>query len=115
MARRCRTKVDASKTAPKVRLEIGREYVVSKYWPGTFKARLLDISEMGTYLHFLVTDAMRPGPLIEDKCPFPECVLKDSHPGDHAFADFRNGLELTIRYSHITLVLCASTEQTKAA
>jgi hypothetical protein len=89
---------------PVIPVVVGHEYIVSKYWTGTFRGRVLAISQMGTLLHLVVTDAMRPGPLIEDKCPYPECVLAEDHAGDHEFSkDLRNGSELEVRCSHIEI------------
>jgi hypothetical protein len=84
--------------------EVDREYVVLKYWTGPFRGRLLELSSMGSLARFVVTDAMRPGPLIEDKCSFPECILADLHDGDHEFSpDLRNGVEIELRLSHVQL------------
>lgn len=94
---------DAAKGLLRIVPEIGREYIVSKYWTGTFKGRVLEVSPMGRTIHFLVTDAMRPGPLIEEKCSFPECVSEDGHDGDHQFSEFRNGMELDVLYAAVDL------------
>ena len=88
---------------PIVKLEVGCEYVVSKFWTGTFRGRLTEVSWDGSILRFHVTDTMRPGPLIEEKCPYPECMAEDGHDGDHIFSEFRNGAELEVRYSHVEL------------
>jgi hypothetical protein len=81
---------------------VGREYIVSKYWTGTFRGRVVAFSEMGTLLRIDVTDAIRPGPLIEDKCPYPECISEDGHEGDHRFSTLRNGAQIELRWSHAT-------------
>ena len=88
---------------PIVKLDVGCEYIVSKFWTGTFRGRLTEVSETGSILRFCVTDTMRPGPLIEEKCPFPECMAADEHDGDHVFSEFRNGTELEVAFSHIEL------------
>jgi len=88
--------------APPVVPVVGREYVVSKYWTGTFRGRVIAISEMGSLLRIDVTDAMRPGPLIEDKCPYPECIAEDGHEGDHRFSTLRNGAQIELSVSHAT-------------
>jgi hypothetical protein len=46
---------------------------------------------------------MRPGPLIEAQCPFPECVAEEDHGGDHQFADFRNGMEVELNRGFVVL------------
>lgn len=100
---------DAVKNLLRLTPEIGREYIVSKYWTGTFQGRLLSIENPKKshsdkwILRFLVTDDMRPGPPIEEKCSFPECTAESEHDGDHVFAEFRNGSELEIRYGCVEL------------
>jgi len=100
---------DAAKELLRVLPVIGREYIVAKYWMGTFKGRVIEISGMGRIIRFLVTDAMRPGPLIEDKCPFPECIAEDGHSGDHRFTEFRNGMEVEVMYGVVELRSVATT------
>jgi hypothetical protein len=102
--RRGRGKAPDQKALTPISPQVGHEYIISKYWTGTFRARVVAISEMGTMMRVEVTDAMRPGPLIDEKCPYPECVAVEGHDGDHEFSqDLRNGIELDLRIGHVQL------------
>ncbi len=82
--------------------EIGREYTVQGYWTGTFRGRLVWISDAGWIFRFVVTDAMREQPI--DACPFPECTAESDHDGEHVFDEtLRNGRELEVYSQFVKL------------
>jgi len=74
-------------------IHIGRCYLVRGIFPGDFVGRCLGVVRVGgeKSVQMQITDTLRPAPRIPDKCPFPECVQKQDHAGDHEFLRIRVG------------------------
>jgi len=63
----------------------GRTYRVVGYYTGDFIGECVGVDR--TVARFVVIDPLRRIPKVRTRCPFPECVGKEFHDGDHEFAD----------------------------
>jgi hypothetical protein len=77
-------------------VHIGRTYRVAGYYTGDFIGKCLDVDR--SVASFLVVDPLRRIPKVRTHCPFPACVLRDLHQGEHEFADVRENTVLEVAY-----------------
>jgi hypothetical protein len=73
---------------------VGSIYRVVGYHTGDFVGSCVAITRTTVVLR--ITDTLRPGPRVLNRCAFPQCVREDLHPGDHEYARVRRGAEITI-------------------
>lgn len=84
------------------RLQLGREYRVTGYWTGEFIGRLDEVrgtsNVRGAYPLAVLTvvDPLRPLPKVREKCPFPFCVARDFHEGEHEVCSIRPGARIEV-------------------
>ena len=84
----------------------GRCYKVTGYWTGDFIGRLEDVrfpKFCGPGIHPLtvltIVDPLRPLPKVHEKCPFPFCVARDFHDGEHEFSTVRPGARIEVGFA----------------
>ena len=85
----------------------GETYQVSGYWTGNFVGECISLSGPRRYAKaavFEVIDPMRPLPRVRNRCPFPECVRREEHDGDHEFVPVRVGASIEIAFRNARLV-----------
>jgi len=86
-------------------LHVGQRYRVRGYWTGEFIGELYEIrgrlggSAAYPLAVFTVTDPLRPLPRVSEKCPFPYCVARDFHEGEHEFCVVRPGARIEIGFA----------------
>jgi hypothetical protein len=78
-------------------LRLGQHYRVTGYWTGEFIGCLEELRGVsnvrGAYPLAVLTvvDPLRPLPKVREKCPFPFCVAREFHEGEHEVCTIRPG------------------------
>ncbi len=90
-------------------VHVGTRYRISgPRTHGEFIGKCVDIVRVGERraLQFLITNTLRPSPRVANKCPFPHCIAKQYHGGEHEFPRIREGVlvELTPREAKFVAV-----------
>jgi hypothetical protein len=75
---------------------LGKSYRVLGYHTGDFIGKVVSVDR--TFAKVRVTDPMRPGPCVKNRCAFPQCVREDFHHGDHEFVCMRAGAVIDVAW-----------------
>ena len=82
----------------------GQSWLVKGYHTGEFVGRCVSIDH--SVAVFVITDTLRPLPKVRERCPYPGCVRKDFHEGDHELARVRMGGEIEVFWRNAKFVPC---------
>jgi hypothetical protein len=81
---------------------VGRAWLVTGYHTGDFIGRCESLHRERAF--FTILDTLRPAPRIHERCPFPGCVGKDFHGGDHELTSMRVGATIELLWRHARYV-----------
>ena len=84
-------------------VSVGETYRVVGYYTGEFVGECERVDR--EVARFRVLDPMRPAPRVAEKCPFPACVLRDCHAGDHELTSVRVGAAIDVNWKFVTFGL----------
>ena len=86
-------------------VSVGEVYRVVGYYTGDFIGECERVDR--DVARFMVIDPLRPSPKVASKCPFPACVLREFHSGDHELTSVRVGATIEVRWRFVAFGVVA--------
>jgi hypothetical protein len=77
-------------------VSVGETYRILGYHTGEFIGECEFVDR--DLARFRVLDPLRRAPRVAQKCPYPACVLRDFHVGDHELTSVRDGALIEVRW-----------------